>query len=686
MYLFYTTQFHNLFNNKERALTVKKVVAFSFFVLYAAGCISLPAPETVTIYRDIYGVPHIVAKSDEGVFFGMGYVQAQDHLEQMLKNFAQAAGRLSSIKGKTGYESDVIVNLLNIPEIAHEQYNTLSPDARNAIERFCNGINKYIKENKKSLPEWTKEVDPEEVVAFSKYAMLSRPIGRLKQHELRHIKGKSMFDLITVPEDLSNEWVISPQKSASGDAIIQADPHLPWEGLNQWYEVHLKGETINVAGATLFGLPTVIIGFNEHIAWTMTANSPDTADVYQEKIKKEGTKYFYQYDNEWKPIEEKRVEIRTTKEKEITLYYTHHGPVIAFDEKNQIAYTAKLSTCNEVGMIDQMLLLNKASNLSEFKKALSLQQFVRWNIVYGDVDGNIFYIYNARVGVRDETYDWSQPVPGWTSDTEWKGVYPFDQLPQSENPEEGFFQNCNVAPWFINGCNDIRKEYPEYLVPDKPMNKRGQRATHLLSQDALFTIEDMMSFSLDTYSLLAEEEVQSLLQIDESFLDDKTKEALNLVKAWDLKVEKDSRESLLFITWLTMNSHLNEVEALTEAVQLLEETYGRYDVLWGDVHVIRRGDIYPLSGSHFLQTLFMTGGQLQQTREYCDRGSSYLLLVELGTLVEAWSVRPLGQSEDLNSPHYADMTELYSRNQYKQFFFTEEDILNHIESEVILEC
>ncbi|KYK35653.1 MAG: hypothetical protein AYK19_10405 [Theionarchaea archaeon DG-70-1] len=142
-----------------------------------------------------------------------------------------------------------------------------------------------------------------------------------------------MFDLITVPEDLSNEWVISPQKSASGDAIIQADPHLPWEGLNQWYEVHLKGETINVAGATLFGLPTVIIGFNEHIAWTMTANSPDTADVYQEKIKKEGTKYFYQYDNEWKPIEEKRVEIRTAKKKEITLYYTHHGPVIAFDER-----------------------------------------------------------------------------------------------------------------------------------------------------------------------------------------------------------------------------------------------------------------------------------------------------------------------------------------------------------------
>lgn len=664
---------------------MKRIVVFSLFVLYAAGCISSPAPEEVTIYRDMYGVPHVFADSDEGAFFGMGYVQAQDHLEHMMKNFAQATGRLSSIEGKSGYESDVIVHLLGIPDVAHEKYNELSPDSRLAIEAFCNGINTYIKENKKSLPEWIQEVTPEEVVAFSKYVMLSRPIGRLKTNELRHVKGtplavgESCEDLFF--KDMSNEWVVSGTKTASGSVMLQADPHLPWEGLNQWYEVHLKGETINVAGATLFGLPAVIIGFNEHIAWTMTANSPDTADVYQEKIKKEGNAYYYLYDEEWTKIKEKKVEIKIEEEKiRIVLYYTHHGPVIAFDEENQSAYSAKLSTVDECGMIEQMLSTNSASNLEEFKTALSLQQFVRWNIIYGDVTGNIYYVYNARVGIRDETFDWSNPVPGWTSDTEWKGIYPFDELPQAENPEEGFFQNCNVAPWFINGASSIEKVYPEYLVPDNPMGYRGQRATALLSQDALFTIEDMMSFSLDTYSLLAEERISSL-QIDESSLDDTTRGALELLKNWDFKAEKTNKEPLLFITWSNKGETAG---ALKEAVQYLEETYGRYDVLWGDVHVVKRGNTYPVSGSSFLQTLFMTGGDIS-TVEYCDHGSSYLLFVELGTPVTAWSVRPLGQSEDITSPHYADMTELYSRNQYKQFFFTEEDILTHLESTIVLE-
>jgi acyl-homoserine lactone acylase PvdQ len=665
---------------------MKHILVCILFFLYAGGCMTLTAPEEIVISRDIYGVPHITAESDEGAFFGMGYVQAQDHLEQMMKNFAQAAGRLSSIEGKKGYNSDVIVNVLGIPEIAQEKYTRLSVESRSAIEAFCDGVNRYIKEHEESLPQWIDKVSPEEVVALSKYFMLSRPISRLKKDELRYVKGKS---LITgdFTEDLSNEWVISPQKSAHGTVMIQADPHLPWEGPEQFYEVHIKGKTINVAGAAPFGLPVVILGFNEHIAWAMTANSPDTADVYEERIKKEGDTYWYEYDSVWREIEEKRVTltIKGEDDKEVVFYYTHHGPVIAFDQATDTAYTAKLSTLHEVGMIDQILLMNRASTLSEFKDALSLQQVVRWNIVYGDVDGNIYYVYNARVGIRDETYNWNQPVPGWTSETEWKGIYPFEKLPQCENPEEGFIQNCNVAPWFIN-TTSTKKEYPDYLVPDSPMNNRGRRATQLLSQDTLFTVEDMMSFSLDTYSLAAEEGIASLLQVDTSSLDDTTREAFTLLRTWDCTVEKESREPLLFITWLTLKDKRTDIEALREAVDYLEETYGRYDVMWGDVHVIKRGDtIYPLSGSHILQTLFMTGGDIHQHKEYCDHGSSYVLLVELGDRVRAWSVRPLGQSEDCNSPHFADMTELYSRKQYKAFFFTEKDIAAHLESHIILE-
>jgi len=660
---------------------MKKALVFILVLFCVGGCTASLPQEKVTIYRDIYGVPHIVAESDEGAFFGAGYAQTQDHLEQMMKNFAQATGRLASID-EPAYESDVIVTMLGIPEVAQKKYDNLSFDTQRAIEAFCKGINTYIKEKRRSLPAWIQEVEPEEVVALSKYVMLSRPIGYLKKNELRHIKGKSILEL-GIHEDMSNEWVVSGKKTASGNVMLQADPHLPWGDLNQWYEIHIKGETINVAGATLFGLPAVIMGFNEKVAWAMTANSPDTVDVYEEKIKIEGNNYYYLYNNQWKEIEEKKVKIETTKgKKEVTFYYTHHGPVIAFDEERQVAYSAKLSTQDQASMIEQTLLMNRASNLEEFKNALSMQQFVRWNIVYGDVSGNIYYVYNTRVGIRSEEYDWTRPVPGWISDTEWKGVYPFEELPQAVNPEEGFFQNCNVAPWFINRDSGIQKVYPHYLVPDNPMGERGERATHLLSQEDLFTVEDMMSFSLDTYSLFAEENIQPLVEMDESSLDDTTKEALTLLKGWDLTVEKENREPLLFLTWYKMK---DSPDSLKEAVDFLTKTYGRFDVLWGDIHVIKRGDTYPLSGSSSLHTLFMTGGEMQGEREYCDHGSSYLLLVELGTPVKAWSLRPFGQSEDINSPHYADMTALYSKKQYKQFFFTEADILQNFESKVILE-
>jgi acyl-homoserine lactone acylase PvdQ len=656
---------------------MKKVLVV-LAILLLSGC-STPEKESVVIYRDLYGVPHIIAASDEGAFFGVGYAQAQDHLEIMMKNFAQATGRLAEIEGASAYESDVIVHTLGIPDVAYNKYSNLSLTTRKAIEAFCDGVNTYIQENKKSLPQWMWEVEPEEVVAFSKYVMLSRPMSRLRDNELKHIKGKSLLDVNTSPKGMSNEWVVSGSKTVSGNVILQADPHLPWEGMNQWYEIHITGETINVAGATLFGLPVVVIGFNEDIAWTMTANSPDTADVYQEKIKNENGVYYYLYDDKWIKIEEKKVDIAVDTEiVRTTVYYTHHGPIIAYDEDQKIAYSAKLSTVNEYALIEQMLLINTASNLEEFKNALSLQQFVRWNIVYGDIDGNIMYVYNTRTGIKDESYNWEKPVPGWVSATEWKGIYPFDALPQSVNCAEGFYQNCNVAPWFINNDSGIGKEYPEYVVPDKPMGYRGQRALQLLSEDYLFTVEDMMHFSLDTYSLRAKE-VMASVQME---LDDEMKKVYTFLKEWDFTVEKESDEPLLFITWLSMGG---DADALEKAVEYLEGIYGQYDVPWGDVHVVHRGNIYPVSGSGFLQTLFMTEGTINNGIEYCDHGSSYLLLVELGTPVKAWSLRPLGQSEHLNSPHYADMTELYSKKEYKPFFFTKEDILANMESKIVLE-
>ncbi|MFQ6088304.1 MAG: penicillin acylase family protein [Candidatus Methanofastidiosia archaeon] len=683
-------------------MTREKTTSILITIILVSGCLNQEiSSEEVTIYRDIYGVPHIFSESDEGVFYGFGYAQAEDHLEQMLKNYLQATGKMAGVFGEDYVSSDYLVLLLEIPRISKERYKEIPLETRRAIEAFCKGINFYIQKNESPIPG-VEEVQPEDVVAWSKLVMLSRPISNLRRNELSEVEGEPP-PMDFIPDFYeSNEWVVSGSKTKSGNVMLQADPHLPWYGMNQWYEAHLHGESINVAGATLFGFPLIVIGFNENLAWTLTANPPDTSDLYEEKVDVSEMKYLY--DGEWKDIRVEKIEIQVMGKTPMkkNLYYTHHGPVIIFNKK-EIAYSAKLSTREEVKMIEQMLKMNKAKNLKEFKKALSMQQLVRWNVVYGDVEGNIYYLYNARIGIRDESYDFKKPVPGWIRDTEWKGIYPFEDLPQALNPEVGFFQNCNTSPWYINPKSGIDENYPKYLVTDV-FTDRGQRATRLLTERNLLTVEEMMNFSLDTYSMKAEEMMPYLIysyqKNGEKIQDQNLKKALELLVNWDFVVRMDSTEPLLFLSFLNFferEIELPEPEKMDEAQQELVKSslekgieemlkvYQRIGVLWGDVHVMKRGDkIYSLSSGMNLGTLHHAEGERKNGIWYCDRGSSYMLLIELSSPVKAWSLRPLGQSEDENSPHYDDMTRLYSQMKYKPFFFTLEDILSNLESKKVL--
>ena len=237
----------------------------------------------VYIYRDVYGVPHIYGDSNRAMFFGEGYAQSEDHLEEMLLNYRTAQGTMAEVFGSEYIDSDKEMRLLCVASSARGKYQFLSIDTREAVEAFAQGVNYYMENNPEEIPEWATPVAPQEIIAWSNACVISRPLSRLRDDIERGLGISISLGHKDIVYE-SNEWVVAPEKTADGYVMVQADPHLPWFGMNAKYEVHLKGPGYNVAGSTVWGVPGVSGGHNDHIAWAGTANNPDTADAYIETI------------------------------------------------------------------------------------------------------------------------------------------------------------------------------------------------------------------------------------------------------------------------------------------------------------------------------------------------------------------------------------------------------------------
>ena len=662
-------------------------------------------PNEVHIYRDFYGVPHIYGGSNRAMFFGEGYAHAEDHLEQMLENYRTVQGTMAEVFGSEYLSSDKEMRLLRVASIVDEKYNELSFEAREAVEAFAQGVNYYMENNPENVPEWATPVTPQDVVAWIKAIVLSRPLERLKQDIARGFGNYAFGGEGNVYE--SNEWVVAPEKTADGYAMLQTDPHLSWFGMNSWYEVHLESDDYHVAGATMWGVPGVMMGHNDRIAWTMTANTPDTADAYIETIKT--NPYQYRYDGQWLDIEviNEIIEVAGEDPVEVEFFYTHHGPIVY--QEGSITISGKMSTWEQVGAVDQILAYNRAQNLDDFKDALSMLQCVRWNHVYGDVDGNIFYIWNARVFHRQGNYDYTRPLDGSTSSTEWGDLVTLEELPQETNPESKFFQNCNTAPWYINPLTTIKEEdYPDYIA-NGGFGARGIRSFTLLDAGWDLTVDKMKEISLDNFCLNAEILIPLVDYCYEhegenvSDPDGWLPRAIDVLNAWDYNADADAEEVALARLWieeinrqtggvslldpirpedLTVEEMRGALELLIHAAETMYSTYGTLTISWGDIHVFQRGDkTLPLSGAgHVFHPLHMAHGPISDDGVmYCDSGSSYMMLVQLSNPVRAWSQFPLSESNDPESPHYSDISELYSRQEYKPAWFTEQEVLANLD-------
>jgi len=689
----------------------------------------------VTIYRDTYGVPHIVGETEEATFFGYGYAQAEDHLERMMIQYRDAQGRRAEVQGfealGDGYlhfipyeyrwDGDYLQRLLRTKKAVLENRAKMDPAVYKILDAFARGVNYYIAEHRADVPAWIDGITAEDVEALERSQYM-------RFYSIHDALMKLSDQTWSFPDFGSNQWVISPGKSANGRIIHVEHTHMPWANRFQNYEAHLiTPGKLDAAGISWFGSPFFLDGFNDKITWSATWNEPNISDVYEEKINPENPLQ-YLYEGEWRAIrvENETFQVKGPKGLEsvtLPLYYTHHGPIVKFDKERHRAWSVKLPNFDGVNYSLGLYGLMKAANLSEFKTAVARQLMPRWNLLFSD-SKDIFWVHNGNVARRNEKYDWFKPVPGWTRDTEWGPFFSFEEYPQLTNPASGFLQNCNNPYWVTTRNSGLKPLVPApyYLshpvkgdAGEEALNTRGERLFQVLTQDRKFTLDEMTELGFDTYMLPADVIVPLIEQAAASHSKDKrTTTALEQLRVWNRRSSEDSIATTYMYFWAKsyedlftkakyerftryergkIDIHSAEEQdhawrALEAALATIEKTFGKTEVPWGKINVVVRGGEFPMDGIsvELFGVLHPDEGPEQDNGQiHSNDGWGHLLIVMEADPArkepkQIWSLLPYGESEHASSPHYNDQAKLHSQRKAKRFWFTPEEILNHSES------
>lgn len=708
-----------------------RLIAFSvlFSVGAPANAVQDSLASQVTIYRDGYGVPHIFGETEEATFFGYGYAQAQDHLEKMMTQYRDAQGRRAEVLGfealgggylrldahEHRYDGDYLQRLLRTKRAVVDDRGKMDPQVYRILAAFARGINAYIVEHRSSIPAWIDEITAEDVEALE------------RSHYLRyysiHLALLKLNDLpFSFPNFGSNQFAISPLRSANGRIIHVEHTHMPWTSRLQNYEAHLiTPGKLNAGGISWFGSPFFLDGFNDRITWSATSNFPNIADVYEERLNPRNP-LEYLYEGNWRriQIEYETFRIKGPHEMEsvtLPLYYTHHGPIVKLDRDNHRAFAVKLPNFEGVNYSAALYGLMKARDLDQFKAVVARQWMPKWNLLYTDAT-NLYWVHNGNVARRSEGFDWRKPVPGWTKETEWGPYIPFEEYPQILNPPSGFLQNCNDPPWVVTKDSGLKPlaPAPYYLLSkfkadagEEVLGSRGERLFGVLSQNRKFTLDDIRQLALDTYVLAADVIVPLLQQAVDAAApkDARLQGVVRQLSAWDRRSSKDSVAFTYMYFWGKSYQDLfskqnfsrflspsrkqidiqapeergRALAALEEGLNRIQKRFGKIDVPWGAVNVVVRGETFPLDGNGLYGVLHPDEGIEQENGQiHCDDGWGHLMIVIEGETKEIWSLLPLGESEDHASPHYNDQARLHSQGQIKRFWFTARDILDHTES------
>lgn len=518
-----------------------------------SGEIAAPIAARATVIRDALGVPHISAASWEDAIFLQGYVTAQDRMWQMDALRRLAAGELAEVIGPAALNQDQDSRRLRLSRIAEAQAKNLAPETKVIFAAYARGVNYYLETHRGQLPlEFTLlnysprpwRIEDTLLAALQMHRMLttSWPEEIRKLHMLEKgdkEKVEFLYPARTGTEVApgSNAWAVSGAHTASGKPILAGDPHLDWSIPSPWYLVHLKGgdgngasnDALDVTGASLPGIPAVIVGHNRRIAWSVTNLEFDVQDLYKEQINAQNGRYQVSGHTVQAALERDWVGVKGQKPQQADTWITAHGPVFLNDGGNN--YSLRWTAAERANMEFPFLALDRAQNWEDFNQVLRRYSGPAQNFVYADVGGNIGYhaagMLPNRQGCRGDV-----PADGSTDSCQWAGVIPYDDLPQVYNPESGIIASANQDPFPDNYRYAVNGGFaPPY---------RAREIRTLLSNREKWKPEEMLGVQKDVYSdylsFLAHQAVQAWDKHPNSSA--QLKAAAEALRNWNGQTEK----------------------------------------------------------------------------------------------------------------------------------------------------
>jgi len=684
-------------------------LAFLVFVTAFSSAFSQTEidPKNIDIVRDEYGVPHIFAKTDAEVAYGLEWATAEDDVENAQFMLSAMRGVLGKRQGIDGAKIDFAVQFLGVVDYVDEHYEGSIPeDLKRVLEGAAAGANAYYEKHPELL--WDKKLLPVKPQDFVTGYMLAMALmGGVQGTVEKMVDGRIQNDVPKAEDGIgSNAYAFNSNKTADGNTYLAVNAHQPIEGLLSWYEAHVCSEEgWNIVGGLFHGSPTIFLGTNENLGWAHTTGNLDELDVFKLKMHPK-KKRWYQVDGKWHKLEKERAKLKVGLGKnqwfKISVgkkFYTSiYGPTI---ENEHGFFSLRMPALMNIYPIVQWYRMNKARNFTEFRKALNIQGLSRQNITYADKNDTIYFISNGYIPVRANGYDWKRVVPGDTSLTLWNEFLPVDSFAQFLNPECGWVFNTNNSGFEATNKAENRKleDYNPHIGYHNKHNNRSLRTYEIMEgeyADKKIDYEGFKALKLDcTYPKRMTYRGQ--FWMDELFSLDGTQypeiaDAIERIAVFDRTADTlDRNFPMLLMTiyeLLDYNGKKRDaaatdkdlriamyVDCITTAKAKMIDKFGTIDIALRELQVIERDGktVAVAGGPDAIRAVF--GHFMEDGRNRMVAGDGYFQLVQFtedGPIIE--SASPFGASSFPDSPHYTDQMSPFGRHEMKQMSLDKETV------------
>jgi acyl-homoserine-lactone acylase len=665
------------------------------FFITAGFCQTKINPLAIDIVRDSFGVPHIFAKTDAEVAYGLAWAEAEDDFESMQQVVLPTKGLMGKVLGKAGAAGDYAFALFRCKEITEEKWHTLSPEFLKLIDGYVQALNHYAATHPKELlhknlfPITTKEY-----IASSVFALT---IFNGADGALQRIFNNAEWEAPELNKKGSNSAAIHPSKTTTGEAFLLINAHQPNTGSQAFYEAHLCSEEgLNIMGGLLAGGPCILHGVNENLGWAHTVNFCDRMDEYQLEMNPDNALQ-YKFDGQWINLEVKTIKLKIKgipigiKRK---LYWSRYGATM---KNKQGFFSIRLGANMKIGVLQQWYEMNKAKNFTQFYAALSKQELSMFNIMYADNRDTVFYINNALMPIREEGFNWKRTVPGNTSKTLWTNFRTLKELPQYINPKSGFLFNTNHSSFLATGAADNLnpKLFAKADGWEQYHLNRSVRFLELFPQTEQLSFEKFKQIKFDKQLPAT---LQYSYKLDSMYLVKETDypeyaPVITIFKKWDKRGDADNKGAAVFLLTYeyvkkTLKARENGQVTMPEAIEIykhvtnyMQTNFRRTDIILGDLQKLVRGEKdWPLGGFPDLLSP-------QWTAPYKDGklksigGDGLIMFVRFPKqglpLIE--SVNMYGASAHAGNKHFDDQVDMYLHQQTKKMTLDKAEVYKNAE-------